>query len=244
MGIVRKRQKVQTAILAVLCAFQLECGSECGGVAMIGKGRVIALPSPKLKGAVSVEEALASRRSHRVFADAALSIGEVSQLLWAAQGVTAEGELRTAPSAGALYPLEVYVAAGRVRDLAAGVYRYLPRSHSIEMVKEGDVRYDLALASLGQKCVADAPAVIAIAAVYRRTEPRYKERAERYVHIEAGHAAQNVYLQCESLNLGTVAVGAFSDSEVGRVLSLQAGEEALYLFPDWKKIERFLAGLQ
>ncbi len=235
LGTVRGRQKVQTAMLAVLCAFQLECGSECGGVAMIGKGRVIALPSPKLKGAVSVEEALASRRSRRVFADSTLSIGDVSQLLWAAQGVTAEGELRTAPSAGALYPLEVYVAAGRVRDLAAGVYRYLPRSHSIEMVKEGDVRYDLALASLGQKCVADAPAVIAIAGVYRRTESRYKERAVRYVHLEAGHAAQNVYLQCESLGLCTVAVGAFSDAGVGRILSMRPGEDALYLLPIGKK---------
>lgn len=209
----------------------------CVGLVM-GKhpGGEIALPPPQLKGRLSVEEALHRRRSVRDYAKEGLSIPEVSQLLWAAQGITQRGEgLRTAPSAGAAYPLEVYLVAGDVRGLPAGIYRYLPARHALIRKAEGDVRAKLRDASLGQQCVKDAPATLVITAVYARTAARYGGRAERYVDIEVGHAGENVYLQAETLGLGTVAVGAFSDAEVKRVLGLKDEEAPLYLLPVGRK---------
>lgn len=192
----------------------------------------IRLPASRLDGDMSVERALSVRRSVRDYRDAPLTLAESSQLLWAAQGVTAPREgLRTAPSAGATYPLELYLIAGRVQGLAAGVYRYGPHQHELVSVRGGDVRGLLAAAALGQTFIEQAAAVLVITAVYERTTRRYGDRGVRYVHMEAGHASQNVYLQAVALRLGTVVVGAFDDARVQQILHAPPGEHALYLMP-------------
>ncbi|KPJ51984.1 nitroreductase, partial [candidate division TA06 bacterium DG_24] len=154
------------------------------------------------------------RRSIRSYSDAPLTLAEVSQLLWAAQGITNDRGFRTAPSAGALYPLEVYVVAGKVEGLPAGIYKYRPREHELWRVDLGDKRRELSGAALGQEPVADGAIDIVFAAVYGRTAVKYGERATRYVHIEVGHAAQNVFLQAGALDLGAAVIGAFFDEEV------------------------------
>jgi SagB-type dehydrogenase family enzyme len=192
----------------------------------------LALPAPRLTGPLSVEEALARRRSVRDFADEPVTAAQLAQLLWAAQGVTAPvSGLRTAPSAGALYPLEVYVAVERVVGIPAGVYRYAPASHRLELVLDRRVRPELGEAALSQAAVAGAPVTIALAAVYARTTQKYGDRGRRFVHMEAGHAAQDVYLQATALGLGTVSIGAFDDDRVHAVLAMHPDEEALYLLP-------------
>lgn len=188
-------------------------------------GRAVELPAPRTDGPMSLERALAARRSVRDFTDERLTLEELAQLLWAAQGITADWGGRTAPSAGALYPLEVYAVT------PGGLYHYLPDGHRADVLRADDLRRPLAAAALGQSAVAEAPAVLVIAAVFRRTEVKYGERAERYVHLEAGHAAQNVLLQAVALGLGGVPIGAFSDREVQRVLGLPADHEPLYLIP-------------
>ncbi len=161
----------------------------------------------------------------RDFTDERLTLEELSQLLWAAQGVTAEWGGRTAPSAGALYPLEIYVVT------PDGLYHYLPEGHRAEILTTEDVRASLADAALGQAAVREAPAVLVVTAVYARTEIKYGERAARYIHLEAGHAAQNVLLQAVAIGLGGVPVGAFSDAAVQRALDLPEDHEPLYLIP-------------
>jgi SagB-type dehydrogenase family enzyme len=170
----------------------------------------IKLPKPELTGRVPVEQCLAKRRSIRTYGAAPLSLAEVGQLLWAAQGVTADGYLRAAPSAGALYPMETYVVAGNVQALAAGGYRYRPDGHGLVLVKPGDVRSELARAAIDQDCVRGAPASIVFVAEYKRTTAKYGQRGFRYVYMEAGHAAENVYLQAVALALGTMSNG-YSD---------------------------------
>lgn len=162
---------------------------------------------------------------------AGLTLAEVSQLLWATQGITDPEGKRTAPSAGALYPLEVFLAAGGQDELPAGIYRYRPQDHDLIPVVQGDKRAQLAAAALEQDWLNDAPVTIVIAAVCERTARKYKQRAERYVHMEVGHAAQNVHLQAVALDLGTVVVGAFDDAEVKPVLTLALNEEPLCLMP-------------
>jgi SagB-type dehydrogenase family enzyme len=180
---------------------------------------------------MTVVAALQERRSLRDFSGAAIGLGEVAQLLWAAQGITHPMGLRTAPSAGALYPLECHLVAGAVTGLAAAVYRYDPRRHDLAATVEGDRRRDLATAALGQTWMAAAPAVIAIAAVARRTTAKYGERGLRYLHIETGHAAENIYLQAAALGLGTTIVGAFDDTRVRGLLAMAPGEDPLALLP-------------
>lgn len=197
----------------------------------MSSGPSIALPPPRMTGDLSVEQALARRRSVREFKDALLTLGDVAQLLWAAQGITdAEGH-RTAPSAGATYPLELYLVAGRVEDLAPGVYHYRPADHALEQLADGDVRQALMAAALDQPCVGNGAAHLVFAAVYERTTDRYGERGTRYVHMDVGHAGQNVHLQAEALGLGTVVVAAFDDARVHAVLGLPIGEEPLYIMP-------------
>jgi SagB-type dehydrogenase family enzyme len=192
---------------------------------------VIKLPEPRQDSKTSVESALRRRRSVREFGKAGLKLAEVSQLLWAAQGITDPEGKRTAPSAGALYPLEVFLVAGGQDELPADVYRYRPKGHDLLPVVQGDQRAQLAAAALEQDWLNDAPVTIGIAAVYEQTARKYKQRADRYVHMEVGHAAQNVHLQAVALELGTVVVGAFDDAEVKQVLSLAANEEPLCLMP-------------
>lgn len=189
------------------------------------------VPATTVKATHAIERALEARRSVREYAAAPLARPELAQLLWAAQGMTDPAGLRTAPSAGALYPLEMYVAAGDVSDLEPGVYHYAPRFHTLALVLTGDRRAGLAAAALGQECVALAPAVAVVAADYARTTDKYGERGRRYVHIEAGHAAQNLCLQAAALGLGTVVVGAFDDRAVARVAGLSPHHEPLLLLP-------------
>jgi SagB-type dehydrogenase family enzyme len=192
---------------------------------------VIKLPEPRQDSKISVESALRRRRSVREFQKESLTLAEISQLLWAAQGIGDPEGKRTAPSAGARYPLEVLLVVGGQDELPAGVYRYRPRGHDLIPAVQSDQRAKLAAAALEQDWLTDAPVTIAIAAVYERTARKYKQRAERYVHMEVGHAAQNVHLQAVALNLGTVVVGEFDDAEVKRVLTLAANEEPLCLMP-------------
>ncbi len=185
---------------------------------------------PGHKGNISVEEAIASRRSERSFIDRTLTKDQLMQLMWAGQGITGDGK-RAAPSAGATYPLEIYAVAGKVEGLEPGVYRYIPEDHSLANHLSKDVRKEVAKASLNQNFIADAPLVIVIAAEYERTTKRYGERGIRYVHIEVGHVGQNIYLQAESIGLGTVAVGAFNDSELSKALALPEEHAPLYVMP-------------
>jgi SagB-type dehydrogenase family enzyme len=179
----------------------------------------------------SLEELLRQRRSIREYSDAPLTQDEVMKLLWAGQGITGGGGFRTAPSAGALYPLEIYLVAGNVDDLAPGIYKYNPVKNELNLVKEGDVRTSLAAASLGQSSVSEGAIDIVIAAVYERTKVKYGSRGERYVHIEVGHAAQNICLQATALGLGLVTIGAFDDAVVARVIGMSRDESPLYVMP-------------
>ena len=196
------------------------------------------LPAPRTDGTMSVERALANRRSHRDFQDRPISAEQLSQILWAAYGITLplphpglRGGLRTTPSAGALYPLEIYVIVGNVEGIEPGVYRYISEEHKIVRIIDRDVRHELSNAALGQRMVREAPVTLFYSAVFSRMTARYGERGIRYVFMEIGHSAQNVYLQAEALGLGTCAIGAFIDSQVRQVLQLPANEEPLYLMP-------------
>lgn len=197
------------------------------------KGETVKLPKPKFKSPISVEEALGGRRSVRDYTKDSLTIDQISQLLWAAQGITAKWGGRTAPSAGALYPLEIYLVAGEVKGLEPGLYHYDPGEHAISQKKAGDLRKKLTQASLYQDEILRAPATLIITAVYERTAKKYGERSERYVHMEVGFAGENIYLQAESLNLGTVFIGAFDDDEVKKALEID--EEPLGIMPVGRK---------
>lgn len=196
-----------------------------------GKPRQVALPEIRPRGGDTLEAALAARRSVRRFGPAELSLEALGRLLWAAQGVTAADGGRTAPSAGALYPLELFVVAGRVAGLPPGVYRYAVAEHALVPHLSGDHLRALAQAALDQGAVRDAPAVLVIGAVRARTAAKYGRRATRYVDMEAGHAAQNVCLQATSLGLGSVVVGAFEDAAVSDVLELPDEVAPLALLP-------------
>lgn len=212
---------------------------DLSGVVVVG-GEVL-LPLPDRVTAVSVEEAILLRKSVREWSDAPVSVEHLSLLLWASQGVVEEVDgwlRRAAPSAGATYPLEIYVVTGvngvylsSGEYLAAGVYKYDYRRNSIRVVREGDVRRELWDATLRQDWVRDAPVSIVVCAVYERTTWRYGERGVRYVHMEAGHVGQNIYLMSAALGLGTVAVGAFHDEELAEVINAPRNEHPLYVFP-------------
>lgn len=196
------------------------------------KGFQITLPMPVRKGRVSVEEAIARRQSVRAYRSEPLTLSQLSQLLWAAQGLVGGGR-RTAPSAGASYPLEIFVfiSCGGVERLDAGIYRYNSEAHSLTIHKPGDFLKELARAALDQSFIAQAPLNILVAAIYERTSRIYGRRAERYVPMEVGHVGQNIHLQAEALALGTVVIGAFDDEEVARVLSAEKEARPLYIMP-------------
>jgi len=197
-----------------------------------GESIMIKLPDPVKDSKFSVERAINERRSIRTYKDAPLTLKEVSQLLWASQGTVASGR-RAAPSAGATYPLEIFFVAGNVEGLKQGLYRYKNKEHSLELIREGDFRKPISDRALRQDMILKAPATIVVSAVFDRTRARYGARAERYVHMEAGHVGENIMLQATALGLGTVPVGAFIDSEVKSVLGIK--EDPLYLFPvGWK----------
>jgi SagB-type dehydrogenase family enzyme len=194
----------------------------------------IPLPAPDLTG-MTVSQAIRNRRSVRHYAAVPLSVKELSQLLFAAQGITAErGDyaLRAAPSAGALYPIELYAVIHNVADLSPGLYHYRPSLHTLEPILVKDLRADLAACCLDQQFVGQAGVALVMTAIYDRTTRRYGDRGRRYVHMEAGHISQNIYLQATSLGLGSVVVGAFQDDALNELLQLKADEEtALYVHP-------------
>jgi len=195
----------------------------------------IKLTQPNLKGKLSLEEVLSKRRSIRDYKNEEISFEDFSQLLWSLQGITDRlNGLRTAPSAGALYPLEIYAVVGNVKGLEAGVYKYFPFSHSIKKVLDGDKRKDLANSALGQESIIEGAVSFVITAVYSRTTKKYSQRGERYVIMEVGHAAQNLLLQATALDLGAVPIGAFYDNKVKSLLKLDE-EEPLYIIPVGKK---------
>lgn len=192
---------------------------------------LIRLPDPIVSGNLSVESAMHRRRSARNFARQPLRLAEASQLLWAAQGVTAPDGKRTAPSAGALYPLELYLVAGEISGLDKGVYQYQPLEHALRRVADGDRRTALAATAFGQDWISEGAAVIVVAADYKRTTGKYGQRGIRYTHLEAGHAAQNISLQAVALNLGTVVVGAFDDDKVKKIVNMPGDEQPLSILP-------------
>jgi SagB-type dehydrogenase family enzyme len=201
----------------------------------------IALPPPKLKGNFSVEEAIFRRRSVRRYRSEPLTLAQLAQVLWAAQGFTDKRrELRAVPSAGATYPLKVFVLAGKngVAGIKEGIYHYDPEEHTLHLNREGDRRGELAAASLNQGFIREAPVDIVVCAVYERTSRHYGGRAERYVHMEVGHVGQNIHLQAEALGLATVMVGAFHDQTVGEVLGAKEEVKPLYIMPLGKPRKR------
>ena len=191
----------------------------------------LSLPPPRLDSTYSLERSLQERRSIRAFSQQPLSLPEVSQLLWAAQGITGAGGLRTAPSAGALYPLEVYLVVGQVQGLATGVYHYTPDGHRLIPWLPDDKRAEVAAAAFGQSWLRHSAVIIVFTAIDTRTTGKYGDRGIRYIALEAGHAGQNVLLQATALGLGAAVVGAFDDPRVDKLLNLPRQEHTLYLLP-------------
>ena len=192
------------------------------------------LPQPDVTGQVSLEKTIKRRRTIRSFASRGITLKDFSQMLWAAQGIIEEGGFRrSVPSGGALYPLDVYAVVGEngVQEIESGVYHYEPRTHEITLVKEGDLRRELAKAALGQRWMAGAPVSLIVTAEYKRSSSKYGERGVRYSMIEAGHVGQNIFLQAEALGLGAGIVGAFHDQEVIWVAKLNQGHEPLLIMP-------------
>ena len=218
-------------------------------------GALINLPSPNFAGQSSLEESILKRRSRRSYGEKPLTVSQVSQILWAGQGITdQENKFRSAPSAGALYPLDLYLVVGekKVKSLLrespiksessdesmtekdyldSGVYHYLPQNHQLEKILDSDLREEVMKASLHQSFIAEAPVVLVITAEYERTTQKYGERGKIYVHIEAGHVGQNICLQVASLGLGTVTIGAFNEKEIADILNLPATYHPLYVMP-------------
>jgi SagB-type dehydrogenase family enzyme len=202
----------------------------------------IKLPSPQLKGKVSLEETILRRRAVRRYRREPLDLSQLSQILWSAQGITGTGEFRAAPSAGATYPLEIFIFIGKQgvitseikqapEELQAGIYHYETDSHSLSLHKPADLRPDLARATLDQEFIIDAPVDIVICAHYHRTSYRYGRRGERYVYIEVGHVGENIHLQAVALGLATVEVGAFHDEEVWKILGVEEQIKPIYIMP-------------
>ena len=192
-----------------------------------------------LDGDVSLERAIKQRRTIRSFVDKPLTVGQLSQILWAAQGITDDrGLKRAAPSGGALYPIDIYAVMGKngVRELAPGIYHYDPIHHSIQKIAGTDAREDVAVASLRQMWMATAPVILVLTAEYRRITIKYGERGKRYAMIETGHIGQNIFLQCQAIGLSAGIVGAFYDKEVTRAINSQKNHEPLIIMPvGWER---------
>lgn len=222
--------------LSGLCAGLLLVISGWGEVPWgeVPKEGFIPLPKPAFDGVISVERAIKERRTCRAFRSDPLSIARLSQLLWAAEGVTDEARgFRAAPSGGALYPLDLYavVGDGGVEGLAPGVYRYHSTGHTIELVKKGDCRKEVASAANGQMWMAQAPVCFVITAEYERITGKYGERGQRYAQIEVGHVGENIMLQAGALGMGAGIVGAFNDASVAAAIKAAKGHEPLIIIP-------------
>jgi SagB-type dehydrogenase family enzyme len=198
-----------------------------------GKLKRVPLKAGQAQGGMSLFEALAQRRSIRDFCEAPLALAELSQLVWCTQGTTLRmGDIRfrTAPSAGGLYPIETYLVANRVEELAAGVYHVDVQHEELEQIAEGDYSAAIAMASLNQYMAQKAAVVFVWTAVTPRSKWKYRERAFRYIYMDAGHIGQNLYLAATAMGLGCCTIGAFYDEEVNEILGIDGSEEmAIYL---------------
>ena len=228
---IKKSNILKTAAILLIAALSFHCYPE-QEKEKDNKKVLIDLPEVKKTGNVSVEEALTKRRSYRDYRDEELTKEEISQLLWAAQGKPVKDHFRkTSPSAGATYPLEVYLITINVNGIEKGYYRYLSDTHQLEKISSHDLRDDIFDAALKQLSIKSASALLLISGVYERTTGKYGERGIRYVYMEAGHTAQNVYLQGAALKIGTVVIGAFQDDSINRVLGFGKEESLLYIMP-------------
>lgn len=196
----------------------------------------VSLPNPIIKGNMSVEQSIQNRRSIRHYTNEPLTLQDISQIMWAAQGITDKtGNLRAAPSAGQVYPLEIYIVVGKgsVTKLNEGVYHYNPFNNSLEKIMAGDARSDLSQAANGQPWVKQAPVDIVITGNYQKMITKYKDEtlSIRFVNLEAGHVGENIYLEAGARNLVTVSLGSFKDDSVHKILGLPSDETTIYIFP-------------
>jgi SagB-type dehydrogenase family enzyme len=193
------------------------------------KAKVTKLPEPDYQG-MPLEEAIRKRRSIRNYSGKPVNLFQLSRLLFSAQGITGKiynKHLRTAPSAGALYPFEIYVIANNVEDLPQGIYHYAVLNHTLELIEAGDFRKEITSAGLKQEMLGDAGITFVLSAIFDRVRYKYGERGFRYAYVEAGHISQNIYLQAVSLGLGSVSVGAFLDSKVNNLIDVDGEKEAV-----------------
>ncbi len=194
------------------------------------EAKKVELPPAMEKGGMPVWEAIGQRRSVRDYRSIPLNIADLSQLLWASQGVTkvvGDYALRSAPSAGALYPVETYLSAQIIEEIEPGIYHYDVRKHRLELLSAGDFRIQVAEAALDQGFLAEAAVVFAWTAVFGRSKWKYKERAYRYVYLDAGHIAQNVALAAVALGLGSCQIAALYDDEVNAILDVDGEDESI-----------------
>jgi SagB-type dehydrogenase family enzyme len=211
------------AVLAIVALLNAEI--------LVAESSILRLPEPVSGPVGTLGALLRERRTVRAFSPEPLTLEQVGQLLWAAQGITSPDGFRTAPSAGALYPLELHLIAGAVTGLPVGHYRYVPARHGLDRLATADRRVAVAQAAHGQAWIAQAPALVVIAAVPERTRTKYGSRSKRYVDMEVGHASQNLLLQVVALGLGGAVVGAFDDAALHRLLDLPKAEEPLVILP-------------
>ncbi|NUO54836.1 MAG: SagB/ThcOx family dehydrogenase [Polyangiaceae bacterium] len=198
--------------------------ADLGAETVAAQGEPATLPTPRTKGPLSLETAISQRRSHRDFAPGALTPQELAQLTWSAQGITdKERGLRAAPSAGGLYPLELYVVD------AKGIWHYEPSKNALSLITAGDHRAELMQIGVGQAPIGAAAVNLVFTGVIERSRPRYGDRAERYVQIEVGHAAENVLLQATALGLGAVPIAAFDDDAFRKLLRVGEEQTPLYI---------------
>ncbi len=222
------RQLLPAALIAV--TMLAACAAGDPAPAPSQPGPAVALPSPGLPGEATLADLIEGRRSTRAYTAEPVNLGQVAGLLWAGYGVQSDGG-RVVPSAGGRYPMTLYLVAGNVPGLDQGCYRYDPATNQLLPQRTGDLRADLASASLDQPSIADAPASIVVAGSPDRLRDRYGARSERFAMIEAGHVGQNLTLAAEALGLGLVTIGAFDDAEVAGVLDLPADEQVYYVIP-------------
>ncbi len=186
------------------------------------------LPTPKKIGDLSLGEVISSRRTKRDLIEESLSLADIAQILWAGQGITDPGKIKkSAPSAGAIYPFKIYLSAKNVEDLKEGIYKYLPQEHELKLINE-KISEDIEKATFDQSFIKKAAVNLFLVADYKKTTESYGSRGRRYVHMEAGHIAQNICLQTESLSLSTVLVGSFDDEKMAEIFKLEK-EKVVYI---------------
>lgn len=228
------RSPVRWSFLLILALFTtISLGQPRSGIS----SKTIQLALAQLRGEVSVEEALASRRSVLQYTRERLTLAQISQLAWAGQGITdSQRGFRAAPSAGAIYPMKLFFV------IEEGVYVYHPKEHVLKRTINRDVRERLSVAAINQRAVAEAPCSIIVTGSMMELSYRYPEKATRYLLIEAGHVAQNIQLQAVALGLGSVPIGTFSISDVSRVCQLPSYLDPLYIIPVGHPVGQILKG--